>query len=193
MANEPTLHSEYNASAAALESTVHNLLVHVPNRFELRVTTTRRTGPPALIPVAVTLIAAFGSYCASGSGAYTAFMSVVAFFVTLGFVAITGITLPIAPAVISVYVRKNQLMRLEDGYELRPDTRDADHMWDPVTVAQLIEQEHILVPSLLEELSRGARDNSARIDTLDTAKALADARVDRVKAIAETQAMDDPE
>lgn len=188
-----SLQKEFHLRADALDADVAKLAAMLPTRrFRMRVRTTRHA---QWNPIAFTLMAIAAyvgvavpvAHYADGPTVPLVLATVGLFGAlvggivgSIGSLAGAKVPLPYAGRVV-VYVEKGHLATVPDGYE------DIDRKWERKTCSQLIDEEGILVESLLAELRRGVDTYFARIEVLDAARDAVDAEKKRAEALAKVQ------
>lgn len=184
-----SLRKEWHTRANALDADVAELAAQIPaHMFKMRVKTTRYA---QLSPMIV----------ATGlSAAYVAAAIPLAFFVSVSALVVAGVlgmlvayfvaaimgltSTPIpfpTPGYITVYVKDGHLATVAPGYEHIPTS------WKLKTCTRLLDDEDILLGSLLAELERGIDTYFGRLDVLDAGREAALSVKERAKERADVQ------
>ena len=168
-----SLRREFHTRADTLNEEVSAVVKSLPTRqFKMRVKSTHRPRIPAHIVSAYM----FGGYVigALGAAPFVENVGPDLFGVGIGFglclalisMACTVLDLKI-PGVglstITVYVKDGELMLVKEGYE----EYTGSHYWTPKSCTELLDENGVVLNSLLSELRRGVDLYFNRIDTLD--------------------------
>lgn len=189
-----SLRKEWHTRADALDANVAELAAQIPaHRFKMRVKTTRwaRLHP---------MVAATGL-----TAAYVAAAIPLSFFMDGGLLAVIGMsvvllsylvaalmsftsdTIPFpTQGYVTVYVKDGHLATVKPGYE------EHSSSWEQKTCSRLLDDEGILLGSLLAELERGIDTYFGRLDVLDAGLEAAQSVKARAKERADVQSEVNP-